>query len=76
MSHHQLSHLHLCLTGVYFYQNRRKPWEAKIRVNGRKTRLGYFGTAEEAAEAYRQAARERDKDKPKMASQYRGEGLG
>lgn len=36
-------------------RNRPKPYLAKIRVEGKRINLGSFYTAEEAAEAYRQA---------------------
>lgn len=38
-------------------RNRTKPWQAKIRVNGQRVHLGCFETMEEAATAYRLAAR-------------------
>lgn len=34
----------------------RKPWKATIHVDGRQVSLGRFSTAEEAGEAYRDAA--------------------
>jgi hypothetical protein len=36
--------------------SRKHPYQARIRVNGTRILLGSFKTAEEAAEAYRQAA--------------------
>jgi hypothetical protein len=47
-------------TGVVFNKECRK-YEAKIRINGKKTYLGLFATAEEAGAAYQAAARERAK---------------
>lgn len=35
----------------------KKPWQAQIYTNGKNKHLGYFATAEEAAEAYNAAAR-------------------
>lgn len=34
------------------YPNLRKPWQASIGVRGKRIRLGYFATPEEAAAAY------------------------
>lgn len=44
--------------GVVFKDDarRKKPWSARIRINGRKIPIGAYTTMEEAAEAYRQAA--------------------
>lgn len=44
--------------GVVFKDDarRKKPWSARIRINGRKVPIGAYATMEEAAEAYRQAA--------------------
>lgn len=36
---------------------RAKPYQARIKVRGRTISLGYFATAEEAAEAYNQGSR-------------------
>lgn len=35
-----------------------RQWQAQIQVNKKKMQLGFYATAEEAAEAYRQAALE------------------
>lgn len=37
---------------------RRNKWRARIKLNGREKHLGYFDTAEEAAEIFRKAAQE------------------
>lgn len=37
---------------------RRGKWRARIKLNGREKHLGYFDTAEEAAETFRKAAQE------------------
>lgn len=42
--------------GVTWRDRKTKPWQAKIRIEGRRIHLGSFATEEEAAEAYRQAA--------------------
>lgn len=39
--------------GVSFQSGRKKPWIAKIQVEGRERYLGHYSTAEEAGEAYR-----------------------
>lgn len=41
--------------GVVFKRdaNRKKPWAARIRINGKKIPIGSYETMEEAAEAYR-----------------------
>jgi len=41
--------------GVSFYKSRNK-YESYININGKRKRLGYFETAEEAHSAYRQAS--------------------
>lgn len=48
------------LKGVTFQAsgNRKKPWLASIRINGRHKFLGYFATQEEAALAYKIAAQD------------------
>lgn len=48
-----------CYKGEKRYE-RRKPWQARIRIKGRKCHLslGYYATAEEAARAYDDAARQ------------------
>lgn len=43
--------------GVCFHK-RQKRWQASIRLNGKRTHLGTFGTEEEALAAYRSAAME------------------
>lgn len=43
------------IRGVRFY-SRTSRWIASIRADGKTTHLGYFATAEEAAQAYREAA--------------------
>lgn len=43
--------------GVYWHKQRDK-WHAQIAVNGKRVHLGYFATAEAAAAAYDNAARE------------------
>jgi hypothetical protein len=48
-------------TGVSYEANRRiKKYKAKIKLQGKLTHLGYFRTAEEAAEAFTKAKAERD----------------
>lgn len=42
--------------GIYNCGRKSKPWQAQIRINGKKINLGRFATEEEAAEAYRLAA--------------------
>lgn len=44
--------------GVSFHIGSKK-YIARIRLNGKRVHLGYFSTAEEAAEAYEQAKRTR-----------------
>lgn len=46
--------------GVYFLKGtkRTKPWRAVIGINGKAKSIGQFATAEEAAEAYNQKAKE------------------
>lgn len=44
--------------GVYFCGRKEKPWQAQIRINGRKVNLGRFKTREEAAEVWRLRALE------------------
>jgi hypothetical protein len=44
--------------GVYFTLNKARPWNALIRSNRVRYRLGYFKTAEEAARAYDAKAKE------------------
>lgn len=41
--------------GVTWRDRNKKPWQAKIRVNGERIHLGSFATKEEAAKAYKQA---------------------
>lgn len=43
--------------GVSFRNKKlKRPWRATIRLNGEQVELGWFATAEEAADVYRQAA--------------------
>lgn len=42
----------------YVGQNREKPYVARITINGKRKHLGYFYTAQQAGEAYKNAARE------------------
>lgn len=42
--------------GVTWRDRKEKPYQAKIRVNGKRIHLGSFATEAEAAEAYQQAA--------------------
>lgn len=45
--------------GVSFRKDlKKKPWVAGIKVDGRRLSLGYYETAEEAARAYDQKAKE------------------
>jgi len=44
--------------GVYRYSGRTKPFYAFINLNGKRTSLGYYRTAEEAARAYDAKAKE------------------
>lgn len=47
------------LKGAYFHACRKgKKWRSQIKVGGRLIFLGYFNTAQEAHEAYGNAARE------------------
>lgn len=39
-----------------------RPWQASIKVNGKKKHVGYYTTEEEAARAHDKAAREYRKD--------------
>lgn len=41
--------------GVTWRNRKEKPWQAKIRADGKRIHLGSFATMEEAAEAYRKA---------------------
>jgi hypothetical protein len=42
----------------YFGRGRNKPWIAAITYNGKDLKLGYYFTAQEAAEAYQQKAKD------------------
>lgn len=42
--------------GVFACPTRLTPWEAQIHYGGKKRRVGYFATAEDAARAYDRAA--------------------
>ena len=42
--------------GVVFHHHKRKPYQARIGLNGSTRSLGYFPTAEEARRAYQDAA--------------------
>lgn len=47
--------------GVTYFPNcgkwkRKKPWRARIKVDGDDTTIGYFSTPEEAAKAWNEAA--------------------
>lgn len=42
--------------GVYNCGRKSKPWQAQIRINGKKVNLGRFETKEEASKAYQDAA--------------------
>jgi len=46
--------------GVYLHRsgNRRKPWEAQIKISGHSRYLGYFSSQEEAARTYDKVALE------------------
>lgn len=48
------------LVGTYLAKDhfRNKPWEARIYINGKSKRLGYFTNEQEAHEAYMKAAQE------------------
>jgi len=46
------------LKGIYNCGRKTKPWQAQIRIDGKKVNLGRFKTKEEAHEAYRKAAKE------------------
>jgi hypothetical protein len=43
--------------GVYYMNNRAKPWVARIHMRRKCIHLGCFSTEEEAGAAYREAAR-------------------
>lgn len=45
--------------GVHLDPRKAKPWRATINNGGTCTHLGYFGSQEDAARAYDEAARER-----------------
>lgn len=41
------------LKGAYFNKrSKSKPWKSEIRINGVKTHIGYYATAEQAHQAY------------------------
>ncbi|MND84177.1 hypothetical protein D3C80_760610 [compost metagenome] len=42
--------------GVVFHIGRRKPYQARICINGKQTSIGYFATPNEAREAYAESA--------------------
>ena len=42
--------------GVFFNHRHSQPWQAQIMARGQRVQLGYFATAEEAHEAYKEAA--------------------
>lgn len=42
------------------WKSERNKWRSQIRIDGKKTLVGYFNTAEEASAAYQQAKQERD----------------
>lgn len=42
--------------GCHISHNRSKPYRAQIAVNGTKIHIGYFATAKEAADAYKEAS--------------------
>ena len=42
--------------GVTYQDGRPSPWQAQIAVEGKKIHLGFFGSKEEAAKAYIEAA--------------------
>lgn len=44
--------------GVSYRPDRKKPWIARIGVNGKRIQIGSFNTKQEAIEAYSIAARE------------------
>lgn len=54
-NHHKYVYNPTGFRGVRF---RSGKYEANIRINGRITRLGFYGTAEEASAAYNAAAKE------------------
>lgn len=55
-SYNQEKHSTVGVKGVYLCGRLTKPWQAQIRIDGKKVNLGRFATKEEAAEAYRKAA--------------------
>ena len=44
--------------GVIYNKNSTKPWNARIRYDGKMHSLGYFATIEEASTSYQKAAAE------------------
>lgn len=46
------------------YHKKDKKWHSRIRINGKRIVLGYFGTEQEAHNAYMQALKEIQKEMP------------
>jgi hypothetical protein len=58
-TYYHLSKNPLRKTGTYFRkENKSKPWEAYIQIDGKRKRIGYFSTKEEASFAYQNKLKE------------------
>lgn len=57
-SYNQEKYSTVGVKGVYLCGRNKNPWQAQIRIDGKKVNLGRFATKEEAAESYKKAALE------------------